>query len=320
MAFRKSASVKIGGKFLATGESGSGKSCFAITFPKVGAIDSEVGLAHYEGKDIEIGGKMYNNIEFVDDTSDLDELESDLDEILDGDYDDKIETLVIDSETKFYNNMVNGATEDVEKKAKLAGKNADTRKMWSTVKMVNHKLQQAKITLSGIGKHIVSVAQGKWNKDEETKVETWKIEAHASLMFDYDTVLRFYTETDKKTKEVRHFAEVLKDRTNVTKKGDIIENCTYDVWKAYYDNMAKTGKSINVDYSKDLKTSTESVLTQVEKNDNMATEIKSLLKKLPSDKQREVKGMIDELGVDVKELSNAGEVNLSKLVTFIKSL
>lgn len=320
MAFRKSGSVKIGGKFLATGESGSGKSYFALTFPKVGAIDSEVGLAHYEGRDIEIGGKSYNNLEFVDDTSDLDELESDLDEILDGEYDETIDTLVIDSETKFYNNMVNGATEDIEKKAKLAGKNADTRKMWSTVKMVNHKLQQAKITLSGKGKHIVSVAQGKFNKDEETKVETWKIEAHSSLMFDYDTVLRFYTETDKKTKEVKHYAEVLKDRSNVFKKGDIVENCTYDMWKPYYENMAKTGKSIKVDYSKDLQTSTESVLTQVEKNDKMATDFKTMLKKLEPEKQRLVKDKIDELSVDLKDLANAGEDNLTKLLSFVKSL
>lgn len=320
MAFRKSGSVKIGGKFLATGMSGHGKSCFALTFPKVGAIDSEVGLAHYEGKPITINGKEYNNLEFVDDTSDLDELESDLDEILDGEYDDTIDTLVIDSETKFYNNMVNGATEDIERKAKTTGKNADTRKMWSTVKMVNHKLQQAKITLSGKGKHVVSVAQGKWNKDEDTKIETWKIEAHGSLMFDYDTVLRFYTEVDKKTKETKYFAEVLKDRTNVTKVGDIIENCTYDVWKDYYDNMAKTGTKIDVDYAKNLKTSTDSVLTQVEKNDNTANEVKKLLKSLSPDKQREVKGKIDELSVDLKDLSNAGEERLSKLLDFIKSL
>lgn len=320
MAFRKSGTVKIGGKFLATGESSTGKSYFGLTFPRVGAVDSEVGLAHYEGRGVDIAGKHYDNLEFVDDTSDLDELESDLDELLDGEYDDQIDTFLVDSETKFYNNMVNGATEDVEKKAKVSGKNADTRKMWNTVKMVNHKMQQAKITLSSKGKHVVSVAQGKFNKDEDTKVETWKIEAHSSLKFDYDTVLRFYTETDKKTKETRYFAEVLKDRTNVTKIGDIIENCTYDIWKDYYDNMAKNGQKVEANYSKDLKTSTESVLTQVEKNDNMATEIKTILKQLEPEKQRQVKDMIDELKIDIKNLSSSPTEDLIKLLGYVKKL
>ena len=126
MAFRKPRATKIGGKFLVYGFSGEGKSYFGLTFPKIGAIDSETGLAFYEDTDIEINGKTYNNLAFVDTTSDLDELEEDLDNIIDGDVD--IETLLIDSETKFYNTMDIGATEAEEKKAKLNGKVVDARR------------------------------------------------------------------------------------------------------------------------------------------------------------------------------------------------
>ena len=85
MSFRKARATKIGGKFLSYGESGSGKSTFQLTFPKVACIDSETGIAHYEGKDIELNnGKTYNNLVMVDNTSDLDELESDLDDFING--------------------------------------------------------------------------------------------------------------------------------------------------------------------------------------------------------------------------------------------
>ena len=56
MAFRKPAKTKIGGKFLTYGFTGEGKSYFGLTFPKIGAIDSETGLAFYEDTDIEING------------------------------------------------------------------------------------------------------------------------------------------------------------------------------------------------------------------------------------------------------------------------
>ena len=54
MSFRKAKAAKIGGKFLVYGESGSGKSTFQLTFPRVACVDSEAGVAHYEGKDISI--------------------------------------------------------------------------------------------------------------------------------------------------------------------------------------------------------------------------------------------------------------------------
>ena len=48
MAFREAKATKIGGKFLAYGETGSGKSWFQLTFPNVACIDSEAGIGFYE--------------------------------------------------------------------------------------------------------------------------------------------------------------------------------------------------------------------------------------------------------------------------------
>ena len=152
MSFRDAKAAKIGGKFLVYGESGSGKSTFQLTFPKVACIDSEAGVAHYEGRDITLNnGNTYNNLVLVDNTSDLDELEMDLDSFISGEFDNKIETLSIDSETKFYGTMQVGAQEVEEKRARKKGGNVDdaniSQRSWGRIKILNLKLQQSKLLI-----------------------------------------------------------------------------------------------------------------------------------------------------------------------------
>ena len=282
MSFRKARATKIGGKFLSYGESGSGKSTFQLTFPKVACIDSETGIAHYEGKDIELNnGKTYNNLVMVDNTSDLDELESDLDDFINGEYDGQIETLSIDSETKFYNTMQIGATEVEERRARKKGGDVDDAgisvKQWGRIKIINMKLQQAKIDLSSKGTHVVSVAQEIELKDDDgKKVIGYKPDMHKSVKFDYDTILRHYTKKEKDG-SVSFWAEVIKDRTNVTKVGQQIENPCFDIWKDYYDSMNDL-ETNTTSYKNDLKTSTESMIDQADKSEALAAEFKIFLK------------------------------------------
>ena len=319
MALKKVTERKrIGVKVLATGETNTGKSYFGLTFPNIGAVDSETGLAFYIGRDIEIGGKTYNNVKFVDETCSLDDMEENLDAIIEGEI-DGLGTFVVDSETKIYNTMVEASTEVEERKAKLAGNNYDQRKMWATVKRINGKLQQAKITASAKGINVVSVAQGKFVKDEDTKTTSWKIEAHNSLAFDYDIILRFFTEVDKKTKEIRYFAEVIKDRTQITQTGDIIENCTYDIWKPAVEGMAEFNIS-EANFVKDTKDSKKSVLADAEKAEKVAKEITAILKKLEPEQQRHAKEKIDALELNIRQLAYENLDALTELLEFIKGL
>ena len=321
MSFRKPVAQRIGGKFFGYGLTHDGKSWFGLTFPRIAAIDSEVGLAFDEGKEIVIKNKKYNNLVLVDTTSDLDTLEENLDAIINGEID--CDTLLIDSETKFYNNMDIGATEAEERKAKLAGKNVDARSKWGRIKNINMKLQQAKITLSAQGKHVVSTAQASEVKDENTQeVIGYKPEVHKSLPFDYDVVLRFYTEEDKKTKVRRFYAEVLKDRTHVTTRGDILEDCTYDVWKPYFDERNKTSTKSTANYSNDLNKSVEGVLNKAEQSDRLTEEIKALIKSHKGNTviQKQIKAKIDELEIEVKELNLTSPEILEGLLEYIKSL
>lgn len=324
MAFRKAQTAKIGGKFLSYGESGSGKSTFQLTFPKVACIDSETGVAHYEGRDITLNnGNTYNNLVMVDNTSDLDELEDDLDSFIDGEYDGQIETLSIDSETKFYNTMQIGATEVEERRARKKGGNVDDAgisvKQWGRIKIINMKLQQAKIDLSSKGTHVVSVAQEVEIKDDDgKKVIGYKPDMHKSVKFDYDTILRHYTKKDKDG-NVTFWAEVIKDRTNVTKVGQQIENPCFDIWKDYYSSMNNL-KTNATSYKNDLKTSTESMVDKADKSEELAAQFKEILKSLKDNKDGilSVNKLMKERNVSIKELEMQSPETLTELIDYAK--
>lgn len=324
MAFRKAQTAKIGGKFLSYGESGSGKSTFQLTFPKVACIDSETGVAHYEGRDITLNnGNTYNNLVMVDNTSDLDELEDDLDSFIDGEYDGQIETLSIDSETKFYNTMQIGATEVEERRARKKGGNVDDAgisvKQWGRIKIINMKLQQAKIDLSSKGTHVVSVAQEVEIKDDDgKKVIGYKPDMHKSVKFDYDTILRHYTKKDKDG-NVTFWAEVIKDRTNVTKVGQQIENPCFDIWKDYYASMNNL-KTNATSYKNDLKTSTESMVDKADKSEELAAQFKEILKSLKDNKDGilSVNKLMKEKSVSLKELEMQSPETLTELIDYAK--
>lgn len=324
--FRKAQAAKIGGKFLSYGESGSGKSTFQLTFPKVACIDSETGVSHYEGREITLNnGNKYNNLLMVDNTSNLDELEEDLDAFINGEYDGQIETLSIDSETKFYNTMQIGATEVEERRARKKGGDVDDAgisvKQWGRIKIINMKLQQAKIDLSSKGTHVVSVAQEVEIKDDDgKKVIGYKPDMHKSVKFDYDTILRHYTKKDKDG-NVTFWAEVIKDRTGVTKVGQQIENPCFDIWKDYYDKMngLETNKT---SYKKDLATSTESMVDEADKAEVLAGEWKELMKRLKDDKNMDaiskVNTLIKDKKIDVKKIDMQPVNVLTELVDFTK--
>ena len=327
MAMRKAKEAKIGGKFLSYGETGSGKSLFALTFPDVACIDSEAGIAHYEGKDITLNnGNTYNNLKLVDNTSDLDELEDDLDAFMDGEYDNEIRTLSIDSETKFYGTMQVAAQETEEKRARKKGGNVDdaniSQRSWGKIKIINLKLQQLKIDLSTKGIHVISIAQEAEIKNDDNKVIGNKPDMHKSVKFDYDTILRHYSVFNKTTGETQYFAEVLKDRTNVTKKGQIIENPCYDIWKEYYEGKSKL-EANETNYNKDIKTSTENMETDGEKAEKLVTEWKDMLVALKKagnlDAINEVNNFIKSNNWDISKLDLVSSKDLTELVKLTKS-
>ena len=323
MAFRKSAANKIGGKFLVYGATGTGKSLFGLTFPDSIAIDSEAGLAHYEGVPVSLNnGNTYNNLKFVDTTSDLDTLEEDLEDFVDIAEENKCQTLIVDSESKIYAGLQVAANEVEEKRARRKGKDANDVNIsvlsWGRIKLINMRLQQTKIDLSSKGYHIVSVAQEQEIKDEEgKKILGYKPDCYKTLPYDYDIVCRFFNK--KESDGIHYYAEIIKDRTNVTKVGDIVENPCYDIWKEYFYSRSELIVS-ETSYKKDMATSTESMINKSEKSEVLATEFKEVLKSLKDNKDAllAVNKLMKEKNVSLKTLEIQSPETLTELIDFAK--
>lgn len=241
--FRKAQESFVGGKFFAFGETGSGKSMFILTFPKVAAIDTEAGLSDYEGK--------HDNLVFVANTTSHKEVHDALEEVENFVDTGEIETIAIDSETKIYDSMQITSMELEERRARQKGGDIDDANVsmrgWGKIKNITKKLQSTKIDLSTKGLFVVSTAQAsdvKKKVGEEMVKIGEKPDAHKSLSFDYDVILRFFVEEafEKGKKVPKYKAEVLKDRTGTFQKYDIIDNPSFNMWKPYYD--AKKGKGI----------------------------------------------------------------------------
>lgn len=95
---RKPQTRKKGLKVLVYGDTGTGKTLFALSFPRSVVLDSEDGYSWYEGTD---KAKNLLAIENSQSFTVLEKLLKDLDKVTLDDMD----TFVIDSETKVYENI-----------------------------------------------------------------------------------------------------------------------------------------------------------------------------------------------------------------------
>lgn len=230
MAFRKPASKKVGLKFLAYGLSGTGKTNFALSFPAIAALDGENGMSLYEGRE---RGK---NLLLIDNTQSYDELQDSLEDIMDSHKEYGINSFVVDSETKFYENIKETIMTVEEKRARIKGRDVlDTNlsvRSWGKIGQIADKLQNIKIDLTSQGIHLVSIAQASEIKEKQGDsfvVVGYKPDMRKQAEFDYDVVLRHYTQLDGEG-NVTYFAEVEKDRSEVYKRGDKIENPNFSLW------------------------------------------------------------------------------------------
>ena len=108
--FKKVEEVKTALKVLAFGATSTGKTLFSLSFPEIVAIDSEAGMTHYRNK--------YKSLKYILESTSAIDVEDALDELEDL---NDIKTLVIDSETKIYENMQHSALALAEKRAKKKG-------------------------------------------------------------------------------------------------------------------------------------------------------------------------------------------------------
>jgi len=253
--FRKPSTKQLGLKVLVMGEKGVGKSVFSLSFPKLYALDGETGMAFYEDHP-----QFGQNILGIANTMDFNELHSAIDEIEEIVEDDPeaVKSLVIDSETKFYQNLTDSALTVEEKKARKSGKDvmdsAVSMRGWGRIKSVAQRLQNLKIDLSAKGVNVISISQ--IDDIKEKKGDSFVKIGEKPVMqkgaeYDYDLVIKLYTTVDA-SGDVQYKGIILKDRTGVTKVGQVISDPSYNVWKPFIESR-KNGDKIKSTLSADAE-------------------------------------------------------------------
>jgi len=318
----------VGGKVCIFGLTGTGKSVMAGTFPRINMIDSEDGQTYY----IENNKNILNVMRTVS----ASETQEALDELNDEDFLSQFDSVVIDSGTKLYENMQASAYEIVEDRAKIQkrkGKDVNTddlnlaQRDWGHIKRWNQKLKTSYILLSSLGKWIVEVAhqkditEEKWN-EKKKEMDRIKIGEAPDLAkkaeHDFDIVIQLYTEQSKNG-TISYFGKIYKDRTGVTKKGDIIENPSFEIWRAKWESTRKYGNKEAVDLSSGVKKDVEKMKIDDNKLDEVKKEFKTLLKKLDKTKQASVMKKCKDFDI-VNPLTCEDLDTMEQLLEFVKIL
>lgn len=236
---------KKGLKILVYGDTGTGKTSFALTFPKSLILDTEDGYEWYENTE-----KAKNMAGIVRSQS-FDDLD-DLLEQLDRDS-SEYSTFVIDSETKIYENLQEALLDVEERRARK--KHRDeldaniSQRSWGKIKQISLRLQNEKIRLASQGVNIVSVSQAAdvMENSGDTMVKVGeKPDMHKKAKYDYDIKLRLFI------KDGKYYGEVEKDRTDTYSVGTVLENPSYDNWKDRVEGKENQGTTKDVNFTESV--------------------------------------------------------------------
>ena len=319
----------VGGKVLIFGEQGTGKSTLAGTFPKICLVDTEDGQTYYLEKN--------ENILKVLPTISAAEVQDALNELDDENVINTFDTVVVDSGTKLYENMQAAAYNVAEKRAKKQnnavrnsvtgkGKMVDlddlniSRRDWGHIKRWNQQLTTMYILLSNMGKWAVITAHIKDVFDDPNSVEKKKIGTTADLAkkadYNFDIVLRTFTRKGKNG-DPEYFAEVLKDRTEVTKTFQILKNPTFDIWRERWESTRKYGKGNPTDLRGDEDKSADMMSLE----DNELLDLRKEFRKMFKNANKASRTKINKIvkNSDIENPLTTTELNkLREIVDLIK--
>lgn len=295
-----------GGKVCIFGSQGTGKSTFTGTFPRINLVDAEDGQAYY----LEDNENILNILPTVS----AKEVQEALDELNNEDALKEFDTIVIDSGTKLYENMQAAGYEVAENRAtkqKLKGKAIDlddlnlSQRDWGHIKRWNQRLATAYIMFSNLGKWSVVTAHVK-DIEKEIKLENGdtkkvKIGERPDLPkkaeHDFDIVLRTFTKKNEKTGEITFHAEVLKDRTQVTKVGQILDNPTFEIWRKKWESTRKYGTK-QLDLSKSVISDRTGFEVEQNEEDEVVLDFKDLIQNASAANKTAILKKVKANGVD----------------------
>lgn len=318
--FRKPSTKKLGLKVLLMGEKGVGKSVFALSFPRLYALDAETGMAFYENHP-----KFGQNILGIANTQDFNELQEAIDELTDMGS-DEVGTLVIDSETKFYQNLTDASLQVEEKKARKNGKDVNDSSVsmrgWGRIKAIATRLANLKIDLSAKGVNVVSISQ---IDDVKQKVgENFVKVGEKPVMqkgaeYDFDLVIKLFTEVDAQNNPI-YKGVILKDRTGVTKVNQVIDNPSYETWRLFLESR-DGADTIKSNLAKDITKSQKALEEEdAEAEKTVVDKLKEAMAKSDAHQAKAV-ALIQEAGIKNPLSPTATELSkLQKIVEIVSEM
>ena len=301
-------------KFLVYGDAGTGKTRFGLTFPNSVIIDSEDGYRAY----LREGSDLAKNIKGIVRTQSYSDVEKGIKELLRSKL-KGVDTLIIDSETVIRENIEEALMTVEEARARKANRDELdanlSQRSWGKIKYIDNGLKNMKIRLSSKGGNILSIAQQRDVTDDNGKVIGCRPNMKKKAEHDYDVVLRFFVEDGK------FLAEVEKDRFNVFKKGEIIENPTFNMWGDKYD---LDGQEHDLSYDEDVNKSKQVYEDNVAEQDldskPLVEQLGARVKKLSKeDKTRFAKQIKEDFGIDAKQLGKATQTQLEAVIDLLKA-
>lgn len=303
-------------KVLGFGESGSGKTTFALTFPKNVIVDSETGYDFY---------KSNPNIALMATTNsiyDLEDILEEVEELIDG---NKISTFTTDSISKFYANLQYVYQDLVEKRARRKGQDADdaglSQREWAKIKTILKRINDTKLMMASKGVNIVDIAQQKdiQEKRGDSFVKVGIAPDYVkNANYDYDIIINMYTEEDKKTGETHYYGKILKDRTQKYKKNEIIENPSFKNWEDIYNGYSKAKESV-VDFNSDYTKDSAKAESDEASAKDLAEKIKSFIKTADGTQKTQITKAMKSLEINIKDLASNPLESLKELVDLIET-
>ena len=336
MGFQKVEEVlsHVGGKVLVFGKQGTGKSTFVGTFPNINLVDTEDGQTYYLGKNKNIKGVMRTVSEK--------EVQETLDELNDEETLKTFDTIVIDSGTKLYENMQSAAYEVAENRArKQRNKGADidlddiniSQRDWGHIKRWNQQLATSYILFSEMGKWCVVTAHQKDEMRDATKAEKKALgvdkikigeipDLAKKAEHDFDIVIQTFTE-ETDDGETVYKAKILKDRTGVTKRGDILENISFDIWKDNWEETKKYGVKTAINLNESIEKDVKAMTAEINAAEDIVAEWKPLMMSITESGNKtavkQINSFIKDNGINVKNMTAENPEVLNELLDLTKS-
>jgi hypothetical protein len=296
VAFKKAQKVSTGTKILLFGNAGTRKSRTALTFPSIAYIDADQGAdSYYE--------EFADNLVQISDSTTFAEVEEDLNEI--ENMLDEIETIVLDSDTKIYENQQHAALKVAEQRARKKGRLKEGEGIpfleRQIIQMNHDKMYHKLFEFKKHGKIIIVIAESKdkvetiTNADGSTSFRTVGTIPNTvkGADFDFDIVLEMLK--DPKTDKFIG-AKVHKDRLGVTEEGEIIENPSYQIWKDAIEKKKNGGvKVAKRDFDKDIDKETEKFDVGKNESDELIKQITAKVTPMSKEEKTEAAKKFKEI-------------------------